>query len=233
MTDQISQTQALLAAIPALAAELPQYLTARSLMHTDGDGFRNITSSSKPPIDVGLLDLILGRDLEWWVMLAIDEMIDEDIEPVDAPSSRTPSIADNCAWLAANSPWIAEQNSDYDNDIRRLHNDYQRAARIPRQTTYTCDRCGWNVEPRDDNAWFACTGCNRTWTLAAEIDRLMQDQESVMTLGKIADQTGISHPTLRRWKAQGRITPVGAKHGRPLYDIRHIRQAAERTKETA
>lgn len=106
MTDDLNRTRQQLAEIPGLAAKL-----SPSLVTAGGDGPRP-APGSRPPVSVELLDLIEGRDLTWWAMLVIDEMADAGIDPEDPPSSRKPTIADNCRWLAANADWIAEHNPE-------------------------------------------------------------------------------------------------------------------------
>ena len=69
--------------------------------------------------------------------------------------------------------------------------------------------------------------------MAAEIDRLMSGQDSVKTLGQIARELNQSPRTLRHWAQQGRFLPVGERRGRPVYDIRTVRKAAERVRKAS
>lgn len=236
----IDRTRALLAEIPALWADCGQGLTAPA---PDGDTSRAGTPESRVLINAAVLDLQNGVDLWCWCKLVIDEQedlgllerkaADGTITYTPTPNARTATVPDLCAWLAGQLDWILDQHPFFPDDLSRIYWCYRHAAGQPPERTYRCDQCGWQVEQRGNGSWFACTGCNKTWTVATEVDRLMKAQDQVMTLGKIAKAADIPHPTLRRWAQRGLITPVGAKHGRPLYDLRDVQRAAERTRETA
>lgn len=189
--------------------------------------------ASRVLIDVVYWDLARGSDLWNWCTLVIDEMVDQDEDDrIDgSPNARNPTIAAMCSWLAKHADWIITYNDDFPDDIAKIHAAYRRAAGIKAEIVYRCSQCDWRVEPQDGQTWYRCTGCGKTWTMATEIDRLMRGQSDVMTLGQIAKETGIPHPTLRRWAGK-RFSPVGERHGRPLYDIRTVRRAAERIRDT-
>lgn len=228
MTD-LDHTRAQLAAIPALAAQCGMFLIPSN--NQGGDGPRP-KPGSRPPVNVALLDLIQGRELWAWCLLIIDERADADNDIDDAPSSRNPSLTEMCEWLAKHSYWIHGLHEDFPASIATIYGEYRRAAGDPQEPTYHCPDCGWTVEPRDGGAWWNCTGCPRTWTMGAEISRLMERQQDVMTLGQISQKLGIPHATLRRWAGK-RFASVGTRQGRPLYDIRTVRAASERLKDTA
>lgn len=221
-------TAELLGQIPDMWAEMSMVRDRRASLgsHTQ--------PASRPLIDVTLWDLAYGKNLWNWCLLIIDEMtsLDQDDLLADSPDARNPTIPAMCGFLSNHTAWIITYNDDFPGSIKRLHADYRHAAGIKLEIAYHCPQCGWKVEPQDHAAWFRCTGCTKTWTLAAEIDRLMANQDQVMTLGQIATKTGIPHPTLRRWAGK-RFTPVGVKHGRPLYDLRVVQRAAERIRRTS
>lgn len=248
----MTQIERLTADVRADLAEIPG-LWQSMILDTN---VRDVIEGSRPApgsrvlFDVRLWDLYHGLDVWNWCLLAIDEMssLDEDDRIKTAPDARDPQVRDMCRFLAEQADWIITYNEDLDDkhihtrtcgcftaDIYTLKREYAKAAGVKLEVVYHCPKdnggCGWRVEPEDGGAWFRCTGCGKTWTFAAEIDRLVSHQDSVMTLGQIAKKTGIPHPTLRRW-AGVRFTQVGVRHGRPVYDIRTVQKASERVRDT-
>lgn len=207
MTDT-SQTRTLLDQIPNLAAELPQFLTATTPADTDNSG-KPGPSESRPPLNVGLLDLIDGRDLDDWVTLAVDEMVEVDLEPEWTPSSRTAAharIEPNCRWLTQHTDWIAAHNPDYQHAIATLYGRYKHAARQHPAPNLKCAQCGNRAFI--DSQWLICTEVETHARTIKDIEHEHRYRPPIPA-GDVAQEFGINLTKLRDWKRQGRIRDAG------------------------
>lgn len=164
-----------------------------------------------------------------WCRLVASEMADEDIE---SDLAEDPTISSECGYLLAHLDWIVEHqwfDDELHPDVRNMHQDVRRAIGDRDEIGYKCPSCEWVVVPRYERAVYACTGCERTWTMANEIDALISDQTSVMSLSECARWIGKPIQTLHHWKAKGYITPEGQdrKRKQDLFDVRLVQQVAE------
>jgi hypothetical protein len=232
LTKVVSRVRRDLAAIPDLANQLPD-LPVRGQGGGDGDIKRSPASPSRPPLDLQLLELRQGRELDNWVMLAVDEMLEAGIDtPEDTPpANRGPSIAANCAWLAQHAEWIIEHNPDvpdltnrktgktipaftgFPTAIRQLHWQYRRAAGDLPGPRISCPECGNRAFI--DGAWMFCTEVEEHARSIKEIEqghRLAPAE----TTAEVCDRFGIDDDRLFQWKKRGKIRPA-RKDGRKLY----------------
>lgn len=203
MTD-LDHTRAQLAQIPALAAKLPQFLTATT-PGSDEAKIKRITSGSRPPVSVALLDLIQGRDIEWWTMLAIDEMVEAGTEPTDAPTSRTPSITENCHFLARHADWIQANNDDFAREIKALHWTYRRASGDLPGRKLNCLQCG---NPAFiDGLWLICREVEEHARTVKSIENEYRYAPKEPT-AEIVRRFPVTVDQLYQWKSRGKIRPA-------------------------
>lgn len=205
MTD-LDQTRALLAQIPALAAKLPQLATAIGSSQTNADSnVRTGVPGSRPPMSVALLDLIEGRDIEWWTMLAIDEMVEADLEPKAAPTSRTPNIGENCQWLSRNAEWISENNPDFTAEIKAIHWTYRRASGDLPGRRVSCFQCG---NPAFiDGLWLICREVEEHARTVKSIENEWRFAAK-QTTAQICQRFPVTEDQLYQWRRRNKIHPI-------------------------
>jgi len=203
-TDPIQQTRDALADIPRLWKQLPS--TRYMARLRDDTNTSKPTPGSRPPLDTTLLDLKDGRDIQWWINLAVDEMVENGTEPENVPSSRRPDITEQCRWLSNNTEWIAEHNPDYHTEIRSLHWMYRRATGHTNTAKLKCLTCGNRAFI--DGIWLICTEVE-------EHARTIQDIEhehryrAALPAQTIADEFHIDINTLRNWKRRRKLREAG------------------------
>jgi len=251
MTDLLTQVRAHLADIPALVAEAEHYITPGSAP-ADPDA-RHATTIFKIPIVPEVFDLLDGREkdveepglnrmagerrlgvlptLALWVALAYAEIEDRGERPRVCCPPRRHTIVGESGWLYEYAAHILDFNDDFAADIAKLHRELQRACRVRQEYVPKCPQCRWRVEPVYSDgttgpAYWRCTGCTKTWVHDAEVARLALTQPK-MTLRQISSMLNIPLRTLYNWRNQGRFS------GGPLFEVDHVRRAAERVGLTA
>jgi hypothetical protein len=259
VTNRYAKLTEHLAAIPPLFARLPQFIRPGS-RPADPDRVTTSTSPARPPLNLDVLDLLDLREkadaeatrgdydldrraggrrqgilptLSSWVRLVDGERWDEGDEHQNPPTQRT--VEGECGWLTEGLDWITEQKwaNELEQDLQRMVADMRRACGESPEVPLTCSKCRWLVEPRDGGAWYVCTGCNWTWTMANEIDRLLQAQTDIMdaaTLPEIAANVGRPVSTVKEWKARGWLLPVGKTKRGYVYDVKAAQRVAESVK---
>jgi len=243
MTDTLTATRRHLAELPALLARLTVQPGSRP-GDPDMPKPPGRPLNERPLADVAVIDLIATGKPDWarwrpgdsharhgipgtlwlWAHRARIELALGRL-----PQPATPTAL--CQWLAAHAEPITARwpapPTDFAGAIGRMHHDLERACGIRPDPAYHCPVCGWTIEARDDQAWWSCTGCRRTWTSAAEIDRLLAEQADSRTLPQIAAEVGRPPDTLRGWKMRGLIAPVGRRNGMAVYSLIAVRRVAE------
>lgn len=234
------------------AYELLPLFTLPGSAPPDPDRRTGTTSPARPPLNLGVLDLMDERDkadapairddydldrragarrqgilpnLASWVRLVDGEMWDEDIQH-SAPSDR-PTVATECAWLLGQIEWILRQQwaDELAADLAGMFDDVKAATGWSKSQPERCPKCGWTVEARDDGAWWSCTGCPMTWAREAEISKFVADQDYAKTLRHCAAEVGRPVSSLKEWRARGWITPVATDpRGVQLYDVRKVEE---------
>lgn len=218
MTDQ---TARLLAEIPALAAQLRPFLIPSNNPGSDGP---RPAPTSRPPLNVDLLDLIAGRELSYWVMLAIDEMTEQGTEPTNPPSSREPTITDNCTWLTNNADWITEHNPDapeitnrktgktvpaftgFPTAIRQLHAAYQRAAGNIPGPKISCPKCGNSAFIEGE--WLICREVEEHARTVKDIEHDYR-RRPAMTPDDLSNEFQVTAQQLHEWTRRGKLHAAG------------------------
>jgi hypothetical protein len=165
-----------------------------------------------------------------WTRLVDGELWDEARE--HDPLAETPTVASECGFLLTHLEWIVEQQwaNEIADDVRRIRLDLMHAVGERDAEKFSCETCGWEMEPQGDYdqelkryPWYRCTGCHATLTTAAEVDRLSADAADYVTLKYAAKQLGKDWATLRSWKKQGWIKPVGRDQRGSIYSLNAIR----------
>lgn len=246
MTDALTLTRRQLAEIPALLAGLGDFLVPGS-RPADPDMPRapRRPADTRLPVSARVIDLTAERKPDWpawtpadrharhgvpgtlwlWVWRARRELITPTAEP-----PRPATAANLCQWLSDHAGPIADRwnapPGDFVGAVARMHRDLERESGIKPEPAYRCPQCEWQIEPQDGKAWWLCTGCRRTWTSAAEIDRLLAEQADSCTLRQIAAEVGRPVETLRGWKMKGWIAPVGRRAGVYVYSLAAVREVA-------
>lgn len=241
MTDALTLTRRQLAELPALLARLGGFLRLGSgAVDPDMPRPPGRPLDTRSPLAVNVVDLAAHRKPDWATWRPGDHHARHGVAgtlwlwayrarhdlalPAPTPAA-TP--ADLCQWLTINADVIVQRWPAFVTAIGRMHRDLERACGIRPEVTYHCPQCEWLIEPRDGKAWWVCTGCHRTWTSAAEIDRLLAEQADSCTLRQVAAEVGRPIGTLRRWKMDGWISPVGRRHGVAVYSLIAVRRVAD------
>jgi ribosomal protein L37AE/L43A len=168
------------------------------------------------------------QTLASWSRLVDEERRADDLE---SDLCEDPTIASETGYLLAHFDWIAEQPwfVELHDDVLRMWTDVRRVIGERDPIVYECPTCGWEVQPRYDGTVYTCSGCERNWTMANEVDALIAAQASAMTLTECAQQVGRPVKTLHEWRARGWINPLGKDRGRGqfVFDVRLVQRVAE------
>lgn len=161
-----------------------------------------------------------------WVRLADGELWDNAI--IHSEPATPPSVASECAFLLAHIDWLADQKwaADIAADIGSMLADAKRVVGDEKPAARKCPECHWPVEPRDNEAWYSCTGCRKTWVMHNEVAKLNAQQDNSLPLSACASDISRPVPTLKEWKSRGWIAPIGKDHRGYLYDIIKVREVA-------
>jgi hypothetical protein len=161
-----------------------------------------------------------------WVSVAYPELEDLGHSPRECCPPRCHTVTGEALWLHSYAQLILELHDDFAADIAKLHRELQKACRIRQEYVPKCPNCRWRVEPVYPDggggpSYWRCTGCSKTWVHDAEVARLALTQPK-MTLRQISSMLNIPLRTLYNWRNQNRFS------GGPLYEVDHVRRAAER-----
>jgi hypothetical protein len=219
-------------------------------------GARSAPSSSRPPVNLVVLDLQDVREkpdsdpqrtdynldrragarrqgvlptLASWVRLVDGELWDEGLVH-DAPAD-TPSVATECVWLSAHVDWILEQQwaSEIADECSAILRDIQAAIGEHEVTAQrACFACGWDVTEMDGGNWFRCTGCPKTWS-RLELHR-MAERKKPKTLKQCAELIGVSVRTLRYARADRAFRPVARDGSTDLFDLQQVAASVQHLK---
>jgi hypothetical protein len=164
-----------------------------------------------------------------WVREIDGAMWDEGDEHQNPPTQRT--VPGECEWLADNLDWIQAQPwaHEFHDDIHRILTDINTATGTRPEPQLRCPKCEWHVEPRDKGTWYICTGCNWTWTMANEINRLLtaqSDHANALTIPQLAQELERPISTLKEWRARGWILPISKTRRGYVYDLATVQRVA-------
>lgn len=245
MTDDYAQTRTHLEQIPDLFANLGLFL----VRGPSAEGTFGAPSGSRPPMDLGVIDLLderekrdceptrtadeIARDrlngarrmgvlpiLVQWTRLVDSELWDEGIE--HAPLADSPTVASECGFLLLHLAWCAEQQwfNELADDVRKIRGDLRQATRS-----------------RDvEDLRLACTQCgwpniermaDGAWFRCAGCGeswgRLemhkMAERKRPRPLKQVAEFVNAPHRTLRHLVAEGKLKHVARDGNANLYDI--------------
>jgi hypothetical protein len=165
-----------------------------------------------------------------WVCLADGELWDNNIPHV-SPCANPP-VFGACSFLLEHLEWITAQKwaADIAADVGAMLADAKRIVGDEKPAARKCPECYWPVEPRDNEAWFSCTGCRKTWVMHNEVAKLNAQQDNSLPLSACASDVSRPVPTLKEWKSRGWIAPIGKDHRGYLYDIIKVRETANSIK---
>jgi predicted RNA-binding Zn-ribbon protein involved in translation (DUF1610 family) len=182
------------------------------------------------PLAYGRIERRLGilPTLGLWVMMCRTEMLDQHLTaPRCCEDSDGHTVAGECSWLLDHVDWILEWHKDFAEDINVMHQDLQRVCGIRREKPIPCRACGGKVEGRDNNAWFLCLGCGKSWLWEAELARMNAAGSKMRTLAQIADEKHLSLKMLKNM-ARTRFLPTGHdRKGVALYDADVVERAVK------
>jgi hypothetical protein len=248
MTDRLAQTRDYLAAIPKLLDQLPRFAVPGTQPRDDDAGGKRQKRVVLPsPIVLDVIDLAAERKPGWLAWQPGDDPThpyprwrhgvpgtlrlwawraawDGHRSPVDVDGNLGPVVA----WLADQGAWMIEHYPGFAGDIRRMHGALQRACGVRPEVAYHCPSCGWIIKPRDQGAWWSCTGCHRTWAYANEISNLLAQQADLVTLRQAAVDLGRPVKTLQKWTKHGHLPSIAvARTGARLYSLATARRVSE------
>lgn len=201
---------------PALGSRPPVSVGAVHALTADGD---------RPYVGIGL-----RGQLGMCVRLIIEEMSDDPaLTTADIPNYPPDTWAGICGWLVATCDyWTATLwADDIRHDIGDVRNTLRNLARVPPPLRLECPRCRFPVHEQAGGAYYRCEA-GHIIDHHAEVRRMGALQHA--PLAEVADLLAIPSGTLRRWAADGLISPAPGA-GRPrLYAIADVRNVAERVR---
>lgn len=186
----------------------------RAVIHT------RTVPGSRPPLNLEVLDLMRTDDkgdlqlLHGWAV-AIDELSDGTLAPIPP---RVPDWSTVSRYLADTWEWWRWQAlcTDCEAEIRDVHTRLSRLARTPQRQRYACAECGERAS-RQGDLMVCVEGHEIEWESRAH--------GLALTAQKIADRWDIPAGTIRRWKQEGLIKPVGKDGRQDLWSVWDILNA--------
>lgn len=251
MTRTLEATRRDLTDLPSLYSLLPLFAQPGS----SGEERRASTNPSRPPTNLGVVDLLDTREkagsspvrddynldkragarrqgilptLGSWVRLVDGELHDEGREHVSPDEAAT--VASECAFLLLHLGWVHDQTwfGELAADVKRMREDCRQAIGEPGPSILVCTvvTCGWSIEALDGGKAARCTGCGREWS-NRELERLHLEQQP-MTLAEIAPHVNKPVGTLYDWASKKKlwIKPVARDNGVSLFLLLDVQRAA-------
>ncbi|MBC7955295.1 MAG: hypothetical protein H7Y33_05420 [Cytophagales bacterium] len=223
------RTVDMLRELPNLAAEV--YLTIGAPNPTGPRSeIRGSNYGTKVPIDCVAFDALRPDDHGQLAILTLCvRMVAEELRDAGQPWPTLVNPAawvSECDWLIGTEPWWSRQAwaEDIDRDVTTVWKTLSRAARVVPPLRLVCPQCNALVHPKAEvaggpAAYYLCEA-GHSIMHHAEIARMGKIQE--MTSAELADHMGITRRTLRKWKADGAITPIGKRGRDDLYAIADV-----------
>lgn len=204
-TGQLVKVRAWLADIPNLADTAANYLTPGTPRE---DSPSRSVPSSRPPLDVGILDLLDGRHLWPWVELVAAA---RDFQP----GMRGPRNA--CRILRTQAPWLAENLpatwADFVTELGAIHWRYRLAARETPGPQLTCPDCGHPAFI--DGLWMVCREVETHTRTVKSIENELRFDRATPTV-VIVSRFDVTEDRLYQWRRRGKLKPA-RQEGRVLY----------------
>lgn len=219
------------------------------------EGYTASASPARPPVNLGVLDLLDGREkadseptrtdaeidrlagarrqgvlptLASWVRLVDGELWDADQD--HQPPSDYTTILSETGFLLTHIDWIGDQQwaDEFVRDLCGIVRDLKQATHQPEPERYSCTRCGWDIQEMDRGAWYRCVGCSQRWT-RIELHR-MAERKQPRTLKQIAELVGISVSTLRAARNERKFRPVARDGKAELFDLQEVAASVQHLK---
>lgn len=152
---------------------------------------------------------------------------------LDAPEPAYGTFAATTGYLASTASWWTAEhglNVDVDHEVRQVHKTLRQQARVRPEYRPRCRDCEWELSPMDGGSWYRCSGCNRDYTIDADLKALGQIQSA--PLSEISTIVNVPVKTLHRWVKAGLLTPDDRRRGNArIYHIEAVRRVAERMRQ--
>lgn len=220
------------------------------------DGPRGVSSPSRPPLNLVVLDLQDTREkpdsdpqrtdydidrragarrqgvlptLASWVRLVDGELWDESVE--HEPPSDAPTVTTECGWLLDHADWIVDQQwaVEIADECAAILRDIRAAiGEFDVKNQLACMHCGWDVHEANGGDYFRCSGCSKTWG-RIELHR-MAERKKPKTLKQCAATIGVSVRTLRYARADGAFKPVAREGSTDLFDLQQVAASVQHLK---
>lgn len=202
----VVEVGSLLGQIPGLWAELPRYLTGSTPVAYEAK-IKRLTSGSRPPLDLEVLDLLEGTELKEWALTV-------------RPSIRRPTVPAACEYLAQVARDTTEVFPQFPAAIEALYWRYRRAARrMPERAVLNCLTCGNRATI--ESGWLVCYEVEEHARTVEDIEHehRYRPAETVAQLMARFPQLGTDpkmvSDKLSEWRRSGSPrVPVARKEGR-------------------
>ena len=184
----------------------------------------------KAPADLDTLDALRADKLGLLHRLAqCVRAVVEDMHEHPGDLTDTPTWASECGWLIAHAnnwrgdaflaDWIGSE-------VRSIHRELCRVARVHPPLKLQCPRCQAPVHLAPGGQYYRCENEHIIdhW---AEVKRM--GQLVMMTYSELADVTGVAEATIRKWASRKLIRASGRRAGSPTFDVESVRRVAART----
>lgn len=186
------------------------------------------TPASRPPTDLDILDAL--RPAVGAVHFELNQAVRAVWEDHRDLALDEPSVTTDCAWLIRHAhAWQSDPFlSDWvESTVAAAHRVLAGLVRQAPPLRLACPRCQNPVHAEAGGSFFRCEA-GHVIDHHAEVRRMGALQHA--PLGEVADLLAIPSGTLRRWAADGLISPAPGA-GRPrLYAIADVRNVAERVR---
>lgn len=147
------------------------------------------------------------------------------------------TVSGECSYLLSHLDWIVDQqwSDEIAADVKKMAADLRRETRQPiEEAPLPCLYCGWQMQGMGDfdterhrYPWYRCTGCRKSITTQAELDRVQRKANDTVTLRYAAEELSRPFSTLREWKQRGWIQPLGKDSRGHVYSLAAIRKVGD------
>ena len=220
------------------------------------DGPRGVSSPSRPPLNLVVLDLRDTREkadsdpsrtdyaidrragarrqgvlptLVSWARRADGELWDEG--KAHQPPPDAPTVATECGWLLDHVNWIVDREwaVEIADECAAILRDIRAAiGEFDVKNQLACMDCGWDVHEANGGDYFRCSGCAKTWG-RIELHR-MAERKTPKTMKQCAEMLAVSIRTLRYARAEGDFKPVARDGSTDLFDLQQVAASVQHLK---
>ena len=182
----------------------------------------------KAPADLDTLDALRADELGLLHRLAqCVRAVVEDMHEHPGDLTDTPTWTSECDWLISHAnAWRADAFlSDWiGSEVRSIHRELCRVARVHPPLKLQCPRCQAPVHMGAGGGYYLCEAGHEIRHFA-EIERMGKLTD--MTIPELVAELNMKRKTLEKWKRRGLIHPTGKRARTNTFNVALVQKLAE------